>query len=55
MYNVSEAYKAAIYHTPIYSRLEGVLRLSTGQIVRIYDNAVGSNVVKGSVSIDIKP
>lgn len=51
MYNVSNAYKAAVYNTPIYSKLAGTITLTNGSTVNIYDNATQSNVVKGSVTV----
>ena len=51
MYNVSNAYKAAVYSTPIYAKLAGTIMLTTGQTIQIYDNAQQSNVVKGSVTV----
>lgn len=51
MYNVSNAYKAAVYNTPIYSKLAGTITLTNGETVNIVDNAASSNVVKGSVTI----
>ena len=51
MYNVSNAYKTAVYNTPIYSKLAGTITLTNGSTVSIYDNATQSNVVKGSVTV----
>ena len=51
MYNVSNAYKAAVYNTPIYSKLAGTITLTNGSTVNIYDNATQSNVVKNSVTV----
>ena len=39
MYNVSNAYKAAVYNTPIYSKLAGTITLTNGETVNIVDNA----------------
>lgn len=54
MYEVSDAYKAAIYTTPIYSKLSGVITLKDGRTIDIYDNSAGSNVVANSVSVNNK-
>lgn len=51
MYDVSEEYKAAIYKTPIYSKITGTITLKNGNTVSIYDNSSASNIVKNSLSI----
>lgn len=54
MYSVSEDYKAAIYKTPIYSKLSGTITLKDGTVLDVYDTSEESNVVAGSVSINNK-
>lgn len=52
MYNVSNAYKTAVYTTPIRSKLAGVITLKNGETIDIYDNLNASNVVKDSVKLN---